>query len=245
MKTKWYLWLIVLLLCGPTIAAEKEYAAATRQESSILIEADPLQKQLNAENVRILDVRSEDEYAERHIPGAIRVDVGDWKSLANGDGGFRDVKGWSEKLGPLGLGKNMHVVVYGSKLSDTARVWWLLKYVGVKHVSILNGGWEFWVDSGRPTETSVPRIATTEFAPEFQTDRLAEMDSLKTSLNSDDLQVVDVRSDNEFAGGRIPGAAHLEWSELVAKDGRFKTEPQLKKLFRQRGITPDETAVCY
>ncbi|HUS40421.1 MAG TPA: rhodanese-like domain-containing protein, partial [Pirellulales bacterium] len=83
------------------------------------------------------------------------------------------------------------------------------------------------------------------FKPEFQADRLEEINLLKKSLKSDKLKVVDTRSDSEFADGRIPGAAHLEWKELVAKDGRFKTTTQLQQLFRSRGIMPDETAVCY
>ncbi len=92
---------------------------------------------------------------------------------------------------------------------------------------------------------STRKVAATEFKPEFQADRLEEIDSLKKSLKSDKLKVVDTRSDSEFADGRIPGSAHLEWKELVAEDGRFKTKPQLRELFRKKGIMPSETAVCY
>jgi hypothetical protein len=37
----------------------------------------------------------------------------------------------------------------------------------------------------------------------------------------------------------------LEWKELLAADGRFKPRDELRELFRERGIVPDDTAVCY
>ena len=246
MKTGLFVWFSALLICVPTIAAaDKRGATANKPDASILVEPAQLQKQLNDKNLRVLDVRSQNEYAKGHIPGALRVDVGDWKNLATADNGLHDAKSWATKLAPLAITSKTHVVVYGGRLTDTARIWWLLKYVGVKNASLLNGSWQSWAKSNRPAETKTSKIAATEFKPDFQADRLVEIDSLKKSLKSATVQVVDTRSDSEFAGGRIPGAAHLEWKELVAKDGRFKTKTQLRELFRKRGIMPDETAVCY
>ena len=52
-----------------------------------------LQKTLSDPALRILDVRSMGEYAKGHIPGAVQVDVGDWKKLATADRGLHDAKG--------------------------------------------------------------------------------------------------------------------------------------------------------
>jgi thiosulfate/3-mercaptopyruvate sulfurtransferase len=246
MKTRPCVWLATLVVCVITsdAAAGKE-SAEPKRDSQILVEPAQLQKQLDDLNLRILDARSTEEYSKGHIPGAVRVDVGDWKTLATADGGLHDAKGWAEKIGSLGITSKSHVVVYGGPLPDSTRIWWLLKYVGVENASLLDGGWESWLNSGRPAETSTPKFAATEFKPKFQADRLEEIATLKKSLESDKLKVVDTRSDTEFAGGRIPGSTHLEWKELVAEDGRLKTKTQLLELFRKRGIMPDETAVCY
>ena len=246
MKKGLCVWCSAMLICAPTIAAaDKGGATANKPVASILVEPDQLQKKLNDKTLRVLDVRSQNEYAKGHIPGAVRVDVGDWKTLATSDGGLHDARGWAKKLRPLGITSKTHVVVNGGRLTDAARIWWLLKYVGVENASLLNGSWESWAKSNRPTESSTRKVAATEFTPEFQADRLEKIDSLKKSLKSDKLKVVDTRSDSEFADGRIPGSAHLEWKELVAEDGRFKTKAQLRELFRKKGIMPSETAVCY
>ena len=245
-NARWCIWLGTLIVSVITtdVSAEKK-PTPPKPDSQMLVEPAELQKKLNDPTLRILDVRSAEEYGKRHIRGAVRVDVGGWKTLATADRGLHDAKGWAEKLGSLGITPKSHVVVYGGRLTNSARIWWLLKYAGVKKASLLNGSWESWKKSDRPSQTSTPKVAVTKFTPDFQSDRLEEIDSLKQSLKSDKIQVVDTRSDAEFEGGRIPGSAHLEWKELVAKDGRFKTKTELQELFRKRGIKPSETAVCY
>jgi thiosulfate/3-mercaptopyruvate sulfurtransferase len=236
----------LLLLTGiPTTAADQARGEKPKRDYQLLVEPAQLQTKLDNPNVRILDARSSEEYSKGHIPGAVRVDVGDWKTLATADRGLHDSKGWAAKLGALGITPKHHVVVYGGGLSDAARIWWLLKYVGVENASLMNGSWESWAKSNLPSETAAPTIAETEFKPSFQADRIEDIDSLKKSLKSEGLKIVDTRSDREFAGGRIPGSTHLEWTELVAEDGRFKTRKQLRQLFRDRGIMPDDAAVCY
>ena len=227
------------------IAADKDNANVSERNASLLIESDQLQKKLNDKTLRILDVRSQVEYAKAHIPGAVRVEFDDWKNLAVAENGLHDVEGWAERVGSLGITSDTHVIVYGSKISDSARIWWLLKYVGVENASLLNGGWEWWTKKDRPVEKSTPEISPTKFKPEFQADRLAESDYVKKSLKTEKVKLVDTRSDGEFAGGRIPDSVHLEWIHLLSEDGRFKTQQQLKTLFRKQGILPSETAVCY
>jgi thiosulfate/3-mercaptopyruvate sulfurtransferase len=220
---------------------------------TMLIEPEELQRKLKEPRLRILDTRPPAEYAKGHVPGAVPVDVKSWQDLGKKEGGFRDAKAWGEKVGELGIDRDSHVVVYGSALTDTARIWWTLKYLGLANVSILNGGWDVWAKEKRPTDTATPKVVATTFEPRFDADRLEEIDSLKASLRSGKLKVVDTRSKDEFTGkevrgprgGHIPGAVHLGWKELLGKDGRFKTPTELQALFRSRGIVPDDAAACY
>jgi thiosulfate/3-mercaptopyruvate sulfurtransferase len=217
----------------------------------MLIEAEELQKKLNQPKLRILDARPQADYTKGHLPGAVRVDVKAWQELGKKVRGFQDAKAWGAKVGQLGVGHDAQVVVYGSTLTDTARIWWTLKYLGHPNVAILDGGWELWAKEKRPTDAAVPTIEAVKFEPKFQADRLEEIESLKKSIKAGKATVVDARSKDEFTGkevrgkrgGHIPGAKHLEWKELLAEDGRFKTPDQLRELFRQQGIHPDQNAV--
>jgi thiosulfate/3-mercaptopyruvate sulfurtransferase len=72
----------------------------------------------------------------------VPVNVKSWQDQGKKEGGFHDAKAWGEKVGELGITHDSHVVVYGSNLTDTARIWWTLKYLGHQNVAILNGGWQ-------------------------------------------------------------------------------------------------------
>lgn len=217
----------------------------------MLIEPEELHNKLNQPGVRVFDTRAQAEYAKGHVPGAVRVDVKTWQEQGKKEGGFHDAKAWGEKVGRLGIGHDTRVVVYGSSPTDTARVWWTLKYLGLENVAILNGGWDLWVKQKLPTDTAAPKVDAVAFEPKFQADRLEEIDSLKKSVQSGKVTVVDARTKDEYTGkeargkrgGHIPGARHLEWKELLAEDGRFKSPEQLRALFRERGILPEQTAV--
>jgi thiosulfate/3-mercaptopyruvate sulfurtransferase len=238
------------VLLGGSVA--KLAAGPDRSEPrTMLTEPDELQKRLKEPGLRILDARPRSDYLKGHIPGAVWVDVKGWQQLGGKDGGFHDAKAWSAKVGPLGIGKATPVVVYGSSLPDASRIWWMLKYLGLPNVTLLDGGWDLWNKEKRPTDTESPKIEAVPFEPKFQADRLEEMDALKKSVQSGKVTVVDARSTREFTGeeirgkrgGHIAGAKHLEWKELLAGDGRFKSPDQLRELFRKRGIEPDQTAV--
>jgi 3-mercaptopyruvate sulfurtransferase SseA/precorrin-6B methylase 2 len=228
-----------------------EKVPAGKEPGTMLIQPEQLQKDLKRAGLRLLDTQPQADYARGHIPGAVRVDVKGWQDLGKKDGGFHDAEAWGRKVGELGLDRGSPVVVYGSALTDTARVWWTLKYLGLEHVAILDGGWALWSKEGRPGETTAPAVAAVKFQPRFQADRLEEIDSLKKGIGSGAVTVVDTRSRDEFTGrevrgkrgGHIPGAKHLEWKDLLAEDGRFKPLEQLRALFRERGIDPGQTAV--
>jgi len=227
--------------------------SAQPKPGAMLIEVSELQKKLKEPGLRILDTRPQTDFANGHVSGAVRVDVKTWQAIGKKDGGFRDSKAWGAQVGQLGITHESKVAVYGATLTDTARIWWTLKYLGVENVMVVNGGWDAWTKEKLPVEKTTVAPKATDFQPRFQADRLEEIDSLKKDLKAPKVKVVDARSQGEFTGkqakgkkgGHIPGAAHLEWKELLAEDGRFKSPEQLRRLFRERGILPDDTAVCY
>jgi len=217
----------------------------------MLVQADELRAAIDRSDLRLIDTRAADDFAKGHIPGAVRVETKDWQKLATRDGGLQDGAAWAELVGRLGVTADTRVVVYGAGLTDTARIWWMLKYLGHPDVAILDGGWDRWVNLQLPTDTAIAEVAATKFAPRFESDRLAEIDPLKDGVEAGNVTVVDARSAKEFTGedargprgGHIPGAKHLEWKELLTADGRFKSPEQLRALFRERGIQPEQTAV--
>ena len=46
-------------------------------------------------------------------------------------------------------------------------------------------------------------------------------------------------------GGAIPGAAHLEWTNNLAPDGRFKSASELEAMYAAIGVTRDREVITY
>jgi thiosulfate/3-mercaptopyruvate sulfurtransferase len=84
--------------------------------------------------------------------------------------------------------------------------------------------------------------------------RLATKEQLLRDLNEKHFTIIDTRSEGEFCGdvklakrgGAIPGARHLEWVEVIdKKTQRFKSAPELAKLFKDAGIDLAKPAVTH
>ncbi|MFO0814402.1 MAG: rhodanese-like domain-containing protein [Gemmatales bacterium] len=234
---KWMLTL-ALLACGCLALQAEDYPV-----KNLLIEPAELAKHEVAKDLRILDVRSEAAYSQGHVPMAQRVDGNQWAKLFD-DG--KDVAGWTRRLSELGLTTDSKVVIYDdARNKDAARVWWILKYWGVKDVRLLHGMWTGWKEAGYPQDTKLIVSIRSDFKPQTQGSRLATKKDVLQSLSTKSEGIVDARTIDEHLGkknlskhgGCIPGAKNLDWEQLVdVKTSRFKTPAELKELFAQAKI---------
>ncbi|MBP1656752.1 MAG: Rhodanese domain protein [Bacteroidetes bacterium] len=88
---------------------------------------------------RLIDLRTEGEFAEYHIPGAERVPL--------------------TALAGYGLQKNETIVIYSDGGIHSAQAWFLLTTQGYKGATMLFGGLEAWKDNvlfPRPAENPTP-----------------------------------------------------------------------------------------
>jgi thiosulfate/3-mercaptopyruvate sulfurtransferase len=241
-------------LSGLLLLALGQGDAKTYARPTLLMEPTELAKPEIAKTFRILDTRSAKDFVDEHIPLSSRVTAADWsKTFAMGPGR----KFFETELGRHGIDIDVPVVVYGDDLREVARIWWILRYWGVKDVSILNGGWAAWKAGGyrvAKKDDKEPAIApkTPMLTPAEK--RLATMEQLKDSLKDKRFQIVDARSEGEFCGdvklakrgGAIPGAIHLEWKDVLdPKTQRFKSAGELVQVFKKAGIDLSKPAVAH
>jgi thiosulfate/3-mercaptopyruvate sulfurtransferase len=241
-------WLLctALLILTPTDDPKADKYAAP----DLLIEAPELARLVAANKVRLLDARPKAKYDAGHIPGAVQVDAAGW---AKAFGSVPDKDDWTKRIGSLGLVVDSPVVVYGDDPREPARVWWVFRYWGFKDVRLLNGGWQAWAAQNGAVSKDVPTVK--EALPKLaaRPERLATKEQVLDIVNKKDGQIIDARSEKEYCGeearakrgGAIPGAKNLDWSELIGKDGRFKSADELRHLFKERDISLKEPAVTY
>jgi thiosulfate/3-mercaptopyruvate sulfurtransferase len=245
-------------LCLLLLAFPEETKSSTYPRSELLIEAPDLAKLLKEKPsperpLVILDARPEDEYKAGHIPTARWVNHEAWrKAFAK----HQDAKNWGQYFDHLQILPNARVVIYDDASSlAAARIWWILRYWKMNGAQILNGGWTAWQASKGEVSKEKPAVKPVDsrkITPEAE--RLATKGQVLESLKEKTLQIVDARTEDEYCGvtksakrgGAIPGAIHLEWSDLIDKTTKkFKSPQELTKLFKDAGIDLKRPTVTY
>ena len=170
----------------------------------------------------------------------------------------------AEMLGSRGLYGADHLLLYddGSGLGAGPALWALDRGGREWNVSILNGGFNAWAAKGLPIEKGKPTHKTDGASrsaerAEAAYDNLATKEWVLANLDNENAVLIDTRSEREYAGlqkeakrsGHIPGAEHIEWSEMVYTDEnkitRFRDLDEIRAMMRDRGVTPDKEIACY
>ena len=196
-----------------------------------------------------------EEFEAGHIPGAVRCPSAQVKGTGDADPRLVAPPAEARALfEALGIGDDTVVVAYDRyRNRDASRLWWVLGYYGHANVKVLNGGWKKWTAEGRLAESGPGASAAggATFTPEVHPEAASTVETLKAAIGRPGTAIWDIRTREEFAGendrgnarkGHVPGAAHLEWVDLVNADETFKDAGELRALAAGLGITP-ETAV--
>ncbi|TVS10943.1 MAG: hypothetical protein EA419_09475, partial [Wenzhouxiangella sp.] len=98
---------------------------------------------------------------------------------------------------------------------------------GYRNISILKDGYEGWDEAGLPTESSALALSI-NYVRQLPPGAIAPEAFAAMEFPSADLQLVDVRSDDEISAGMIPGAIHVPLDRLEDMMGDLdKSKPVL------------------
>ena len=197
-----------------------------------------------------------DEYLERHIPGARFLDIDEVSDRSHpAPHMLPDAEAFAQAMERLGVGRDDRIVVYdNSPTRNAARGWFMLRHFGAEKVAILDGGLGRWLAEGRPIESGEPQTRSAHFDPiRREGDVVSKQDVLEDKAGP----LIDARGRARFEGteadprpgvasGHIPGSRNLPFAELYREDGRFKPVDELRRLFAEAGIDPEQpfTATC-
>jgi thiosulfate/3-mercaptopyruvate sulfurtransferase len=231
--------------------SEREYA-----RPDLLAETAWLAERVGDPCIRVVDARSEKEFALGHIAGAVHLD-GFGKLPRDDKGDMGSPEDFARLVGNLGISNEMTVVVYDTPSQRMGMVAWTFMYYGHADVRILDGGVAKWLAEGRTLNTERSEWSRTSYMAKPLDGVYCSLEQAKVANVREDFVFWDTRSVDEFEGrvagfgsvprpGRIPRAVHLEWSELLDEQSRtVKPAGVLRELLRTRGITPDKQVASY
>lgn len=215
----------------------------------------------------LVDVSSADVYARAHLAGARWVDYARLNlGSAPAPGTIPALAQLATVLDQLGLNSDKnapHVVAYdGDGGGRSARFLWTLDLLNYPHWSWLDGGLTAWLNAGgdiQSTATGAPAPETGADANrsswEINEAVRADRDYILSTLDQNDVTVVDCRSAAEYRGadvraargGHIPGAIHSDWMDTISLENgpALRDATTLRKQFLDCGVSPDSEIILY
>jgi thiosulfate/3-mercaptopyruvate sulfurtransferase len=235
--------------------------------SAPLVSTQWLEDHLADPDLRIIEVCNLDDdktYNVGHIPGAIWLY---WKSACwhESDRQFVTPAAMAQMFGGLGIGPQSIVVIYGDPVQFGSYAFWTFTMAGHANLRLLDGSRRKWVIEGRPLSQRVPRFPPVGYpAPGENAAMRVGRRNVRENLQSPRRLLLDVRSPEEYKGervsdysfpvdhgaqrsGRIPGAVHLYFKELLNADDSFKSADELRRVLASAGAAPEsfDDIVCY
>jgi thiosulfate/3-mercaptopyruvate sulfurtransferase len=202
------------ILCG--------HVAQTAHAASPAIADDAYVAEAIARNAIIWDVRPAAAYAAGHISGA--VNIGDAPRVLRDDNteDFIATDRIEKILGTAGLDPKREIIVYGSR-----GTWmpyfgqYTVRYFGGDNVRVYHEGIEGWTAAGHATSREAPTPAPVALKLEIAPNVAATTKDVVERLHDRNVQIIDARTPEEFAGedirairgGHVPGAVNIPYEQ--------------------------------
>jgi thiosulfate/3-mercaptopyruvate sulfurtransferase len=201
-------------------------------------------------------------YRSGHVPGAA---CWLWKETL-WDSHMRDFPSpeeFARRCGAAGITNDTTVVFYGEGVQFGVYAWWVFRYCGHRKVKVLDGARSRWVAEGRPLTTEEPPAASpVNYAPVKRVEKMRiRRDKVLAALGRADLTLLDARTPEEYRGervgapggpdvgamryGRIPGAKHLYFDDLLDANKAFKPAADIERMVAASGAAPERDTIAY
>ncbi|MGM0562785.1 MAG: sulfurtransferase [Pseudomonadota bacterium] len=221
-----------------------------------IAEPGDLAQVLDQSGLIILDLRAEENYLHGHIPNALPFELGEIVQSEPPLGGLLPTEEqMSSALSRIGFTGNEHIVAVDDNGGpQAARLVWTLEAFGIDRASMINGGMAAWKAEIEAIDQTPETAEPQDYRARYQGRNVLNRQDLMERLDDATLQIIDARSAGEYRGedvrsargGHIPGAIHLEWTEL--KDPcqlKFRPLNEIQAVLDHAGITRDKDCVAY
>ena len=198
-----------------------------------------------------------EEYEKSHIPNSSYIDL--QSDLSDKDSPYRftmpDLTVLSENFKKVGIGEDFHIVLYSRNGTQwSARIWWMLRSVGVDNVSILDGGFNEWVRLGLPTSDKILTFPRSNFKFKPRNEIFIDKEPVIKALEDKNTKILNSLTEDIHKGqnprygrpGRIPNSLNIPFHKLIDPEtGKFLEAEELLEIFQKNKIGFENEIINY
>ncbi|MFW6287382.1 MAG: sulfurtransferase [bacterium] len=222
---------------------------APGEKGQEIISAEKAIDSISNTKVVLVDAQNSKVYTDGHVEGAVNISRNDITTFGPFPTMLASADDIAEVLGENGISNNSTVLIYDNNNNmDAARLWWTMKVFGHEDVQVISGGLNALKKAGAEITTTEPSVSTVDYnIEEKNEDMLAEKELVKDQVDNPDNNVVllDVRTNEEYNSGTIPGSIHFNYEYNNYQDGTYRPVRQIHTLYKDLDITPDKTIILY
>lgn len=260
MKRKQLYFIVFMLL--PVLAGITFAPTPAAAKAPILVTTEWLAKNLGAQNLVIIDVRTESNYGVGHLPGSVSYPYSEWE-VSPDNAPYQlmpSPEDFSEAMRGLGVNTSSHVIIYdqGNTTSDAtkgAASLWILKAMGHENVSYLDGGFTKWTFEGRIIDNKKPAPKPGNFVAKKDPSKVATLAQVTDNLKTKKAILVDDRAADQHFGiskradvaryGHIPGslsfpADYMTNAGINRAPATIKSKEKLAAMAKGIGLPADK-----
>lgn len=221
----------------------------------MLISTDQLAAHLNDPDWVIFDCRhdlmdhekGERVYRAAHIPNAhfapMETALSGKKTGTNGRHPLPAPNDFAEFLARHGVKDSTTLVAYDDAGGlYAARLWWMARWIGLKHGALLDGGLTKWLAEKRPVTAEMPvaKPARSPVRAKADSSLVWSVDDVLHRMGDSDCALIDARTAERFRGdvetidpvaGHIPGALNRFYKANLKPDLTFRPPDEVKQEF--------------
>ncbi|MDO9216497.1 MAG: rhodanese-like domain-containing protein [Lacisediminimonas sp.] len=203
-------------------------------------------------DVRLGDAPLElENYRECHIFGAVHGQIRDvfaaQPSATSGNLPLPGIDALKKTLDGWGVDADTEVVVYGPSLALAARAWWVLRWAGLDHVKVLDGGLKAWINNGGAVASgdAVPRLRPSKNVLTLSPGNMPTISVAEVECLDPDSLLIDARDEASYLAGCIPRAVNLPASLQWTPASTLRTTGEITQLYTDTGVAPGSNVVVY
>ena len=230
----------------------QEETARAEGNAGLMVDARWLREHRDDNDLILVDTRPAKDFHAGHLKGARHFDPFPFHHTDTSERGVVEFGAQLQWIfSALGLSGCETVVFYENESGmRAARGQWALEYAGHPGARMLDGGLKA---AGERLTTKLKKFAPADFPLSPHAEILATYTHLLERIGRSEVQIFDVRSDEEYFGervrakygGAIPGAFHRDWTAALAADGTVKSPAELRAQFEAIGLDPAAEIVTY
>ncbi len=212
------------------------------QMSAQLVSVEELSKMIKDPNLIVIDARPAGDYLKTHIDGAINIDAVSLSSNTPTEGALKTVAEMAAIFGSNGVTPDKKIVIYCKTGVSAGRMYWVMKHIGFKDVSLLDGNMQGWFAARKPITKNPKKLSAATFTPAVNSSILASKDYVKSKINSSGTVLVDSRIATDYEAGKIGNAISIP-SENLLVNSKLKSVADLTAIFSS--VPKDKEVIVY